>query len=209
MVVRHAEGANLDKVKAFAELMEDRHTGAENAYKTLHLYPGADVTVVGSNLKDVEFKAVRGAGETRIAAAAGCRPIIVGLSEGLASATYCGTFDDPVDPRGIVRLGDVRPGDAVWSFVDGHVEARKVTWQSQTGVKPVYTIRTKNRTIRFTDNHPCSCVCRGTRRAAIPSVPRGWSGGASINSGLVTEWCRRSVCPIRVDGVADRIACNR
>ena len=60
-------------MKAFAELMEDRHTGAENAYKTLHLYPGADVTVVGSNLKDVEFKAVRGAGETRIAAAAGCR----------------------------------------------------------------------------------------------------------------------------------------
>jgi phage portal protein BeeE len=179
MVVRHAEGANLDKVKAFAELMEDRHTGAENAYKTLHLYPGADVTVVGSNLKDVEFKAVRGAGETRIAAAAGVPPIIVGLSEGLASATYCGTFDDPVwTPRGIVRLGDVRPGDAVWSFVDGHVEARKVTWQSQTGVKPVYTIRTKNRTIRFTDNHP-----------VLVRVPGNTAGRNSERAARV-EWRR-------------------
>ena len=37
---------------------------------------GADVTPVGSNLKDIDFKSVRGGGETRIAAAAQVPPII-------------------------------------------------------------------------------------------------------------------------------------
>lgn len=88
MVVKHALGADLDKIKKFKELMQDQHGGVDNAYKTFHLYPGADVTPVGANLKDIDFKEVRGGGETRIAAAGGVPPVIVGLSEGLAAATY-------------------------------------------------------------------------------------------------------------------------
>jgi hypothetical protein len=71
--------------------LKENHAGADNAWKTLNLYPGADVTVVGANLKDIDFKNVRGGGETRIAAAAGVPPVIVGLSEGLAAATYSAT----------------------------------------------------------------------------------------------------------------------
>lgn len=88
MVIKHDVQANEEKVKRFAEMMQERHGGVRNAYKTLHLYPGADLTVVGSNLKDIDFKEVRGGGETRVAAAAGVPPVIVGLSEGLAAATY-------------------------------------------------------------------------------------------------------------------------
>ena len=88
MVVRHDPAAALEKIKVFAELMQDQHGGVDNAWKTLHLYPGADVTLVGTNLRDIDFKNVRGGGETRIAAAAGVPPVIVGLSEGLAAATY-------------------------------------------------------------------------------------------------------------------------
>jgi hypothetical protein len=88
MVVKHDTGADMEKVKRFSEMMAEKHAGVENAYKTLHLYPGADATVVGTNLKDIDFKSVRGGGETRIAAAAGVPPVIVGLSEGLAAATY-------------------------------------------------------------------------------------------------------------------------
>jgi len=54
----------------------------------LYLGGGADVTVVGSDFKQLDFAKVQGAGETRIAAAAGVPPIIVGLSEGLQAATY-------------------------------------------------------------------------------------------------------------------------
>ncbi len=94
MVIKHFGGApgiaaaTQDNVKKWVEEFTDKFAGPENAGKTLQLYPGADVTVVGSNLKDIDFKNVRGGGETRIAAAAGVPPVIVGLSEGLAAATY-------------------------------------------------------------------------------------------------------------------------
>lgn len=88
MVVKHDAAATLDKIKAFAKEMKDQFGGLGNAYKTLHLYPGADATVVGANMRQIDFKQVRGGGETRIAAAAGVPPIIVGLSEGLQAATY-------------------------------------------------------------------------------------------------------------------------
>jgi len=73
----------LDFVKAMRE-----HEGADNAYKTLWLAGGADVKVVGADLKQLDFKVTQGAGETRIAAASGIAPLIVGLSEGLGAATY-------------------------------------------------------------------------------------------------------------------------
>jgi len=82
------QGATQDGVRKWIEEFEDKYAGIDMAGKTLHLYPGADATVIGSNLKEIDFKVVRGHGETRIAAAAGVPPIIVGLSEGLESATY-------------------------------------------------------------------------------------------------------------------------
>ncbi|MGE4428905.1 MAG: phage portal protein, partial [Solirubrobacteraceae bacterium] len=42
----------------------------------------------GADLRSVDFRQVQGAGETRIAAAGGVPPVIVGLSEGLQAATY-------------------------------------------------------------------------------------------------------------------------
>lgn len=72
----------------FKAVMDAKHKGLHNAYKTLYLGGGADVKVVGNSFEQMSFKAVQGAGETRIAAAAGVPPVIVGLSEGLQSATY-------------------------------------------------------------------------------------------------------------------------
>jgi hypothetical protein len=68
--------------------MQADNAGVSNAYKTLFLAGGADVRVVGADLKQMDFKVTQGAGETRICAAGGVPPIIVGLSEGLQSATY-------------------------------------------------------------------------------------------------------------------------
>lgn len=78
-----------DAVKSFEEKFGEANGSAYlNAYKTLHLRGGADPVVLGANLDQISFKETQGAGETRIAAAAGVPPIIVGLSEGLESATY-------------------------------------------------------------------------------------------------------------------------
>jgi hypothetical protein len=68
-------------------LIDEGHAGVINAYKTMHLSGGADVTVVGQNMQQLDFKLVQGAGETRLAAAAGVPPVIVGFSEGLAGSS--------------------------------------------------------------------------------------------------------------------------
>lgn len=77
-----------ESFKKLVNLMQRQHEGVENAYKTLYLSGGADVTVVGNSFEQMSFKTVQGAGETRIAAAAGVPPVIAGFSEGLQSATY-------------------------------------------------------------------------------------------------------------------------
>jgi len=88
LVVKLAREVTPEAFSKFKAKMESGHRGVENAYKTLYLGGGADVTVVGSDFKQMDFSAVQGAGETRIASAAGVPPIIVGLSEGLKAATY-------------------------------------------------------------------------------------------------------------------------
>jgi hypothetical protein len=79
---------DLTKFQAWVKGFREQYEGQMNAYKTMFLGAGADPTVVGSNLRQLDFKVVQGAGETRIAAAAGTPPVIVGLSEGLDAATY-------------------------------------------------------------------------------------------------------------------------
>lgn len=75
------------QLKEFKELFNESHQGTENAYKTLFLGGGADLTVVGADMKQLDFKATQGAGESRIAADAGVHPTIVGLSEGMQGSS--------------------------------------------------------------------------------------------------------------------------
>lgn len=82
------ETVTLEQFQEFMKAMNAAHQGVDNAYKTLYLGGGADVKVVGADLRQLDFKQVQGAGETRIAAAGRVPPIIVGLSEGLQAATY-------------------------------------------------------------------------------------------------------------------------
>jgi hypothetical protein len=79
---------SVEKMRPFIELFKEGHEGSANAYKTLFLGAGTDATPVGSDFRQMDFKVTQGAGETRIAAAAGVPPVIVGLSEGLQAATY-------------------------------------------------------------------------------------------------------------------------
>lgn len=79
--------------EAFVEKMDAAHKGPDAVGKTLYTGGGADVTVIGSGLDKLDLKNVQGAGETRIAMAAGVHPVIAGLSEGLAgSSLNAGNF---------------------------------------------------------------------------------------------------------------------
>lgn len=94
LAVSMAKEVTPDNFKKFIDLMDAQHKGVENAYKTLYTAGGADVTVVGADMKQLDFKTTMGHGETRIAAAAGVHPVIVALSEGLqGSSLNAGNFN--------------------------------------------------------------------------------------------------------------------
>lgn len=77
----------------FVDKMDEKHKGWQDAYRTLYLGAGADVTVIGTDLKQLDFKAVQGFGETRMAQAAGVPPTVACLSEGLqGSSLNAGNF---------------------------------------------------------------------------------------------------------------------
>ncbi|MFH8405567.1 phage portal protein [Streptomyces sp. NPDC018019] len=87
LAVSLKETVTKEQFKEFMWAMDQAHGGVDNAYKTLYLGGGADVTVVGADMRQLDFKNTQGAGETRIAAAARVHPALVGLSEGLAGSS--------------------------------------------------------------------------------------------------------------------------
>lgn len=87
LVITFDPSVDPEKFKQLTEVIKRKMTGAHNAGKTLALGGGADVKVVGANFEQLALKAVQGAGETRIAAASGVPPVVVGLSEGLSGSS--------------------------------------------------------------------------------------------------------------------------
>lgn len=82
-----------DQFEMFVETMDSKHKGVKDAYKTLYTGGGADVTVIGANMQQLDFKVTQGAGETRLAAAAGVPPTVANLSEGMqGSSLNAGNF---------------------------------------------------------------------------------------------------------------------
>jgi hypothetical protein len=93
MVVSLDKDIALNAFNDWVAKFKEREPSGFDAYKTLYLGAGAQATVVGKDLKQLDFKATQGAGESRIAADAGVHPTIVGLSEGLqGSSLNSGNF---------------------------------------------------------------------------------------------------------------------
>lgn len=84
---------SLDKdvsVQAFDEFVERfraTHEGTDNAFKTLFIGGGADVTTTSANLSELDYKNVQGGGETRILMAAGVHPVVAAASEGMQGSS--------------------------------------------------------------------------------------------------------------------------
>lgn len=146
-----------DQFAKFKATMDAAHAGVDTAYKTLYLGGGADVTVAGKDLRQLDFKVTQGAGESRLAAAAGVPPSIVGFSEGLAgSSLNAGNY---MAARRRFADATMRP---LWRFAAGalatlvKVPAGAELWYDERGVaflrddsKDAAEIQgTKSRTIR-------------------------------------------------------------
>jgi hypothetical protein len=93
LVVKGIPAMTKEQFTDIVDMLEQRHSGVANAYRTLYLTTGADATVVGSDLKQLDFKATQGAGETRIAMLGRVPAPLLGISEGLAgSSLNAGNF---------------------------------------------------------------------------------------------------------------------
>ena len=92
-----------------------RHEGVENAYKTLLLEGGADATIIGADLRQLEFGITQSAGENRIAVASGVPSIVIGLKEGLQAATYSNY------QQAMRRFGDLT-GRPLWRSLSASLE---------------------------------------------------------------------------------------
>lgn len=77
-----------DVKKVLRDQFSARHEGWENAYRTVYLEGGADIRVLGQNMEQMAFSATQAGGETRLAAASGVPPVVVGFVQGIQSATY-------------------------------------------------------------------------------------------------------------------------
>ena len=129
------ESVTKEQFREFVQAMDAAHRGVENAYKTLYLGGGADVTVVGSDLRQLDFKATQGAGETRIAVASRVPAVLLGISEGLqGSGLNAGNFkpakrawqDGFLHPQWMSACGALativdEPADGVLSYDARHI----------------------------------------------------------------------------------------
>lgn len=87
LVVKGVKAPSVEQFRELVDMMEESHSGVRNAYKTLYLSEGADATVVGSNLKDLDLKAVQGGFETRIAYLSRVPAVVLNIAEGMQGSS--------------------------------------------------------------------------------------------------------------------------
>lgn len=78
---------DMAQLEQFVGRFAEKFTGSLNAGKVMHFLGGRDVKTVGATLDQLAFKAVQGAGETRIASAAGVPAVVAGFSEGMQGSS--------------------------------------------------------------------------------------------------------------------------
>jgi hypothetical protein len=87
LMVRFDKEVPPKDLDLYKKKFDDMHGGAENAYGTLFMGGGADVTPLTVDLRALDYKATTGSGETRMAVASGVPAVILGISEGLAGSS--------------------------------------------------------------------------------------------------------------------------
>lgn len=158
-----------------------QHEGVDSAYKTLFLGGGADLTLVGSNMQQMDFKNVQGAGETRVAAAAGIHPVIVGLSEGLqGSSLNAGNFD------AACRLTADKTLRALWNIAASSLET--LVTAPTTGARLTYD----DRDIPFLRDDEIDVAAIQSQEAATIAglVTAGYESASVIDAIATHDWSR-------------------
>lgn len=87
LVVKGIPAVDKPQFDQMVEMMEEKHAGVANAYKTLYLTAGADATVIGSNLAEIDFRETIGMGETRLSVLSRVPASLLGIADGLTGSS--------------------------------------------------------------------------------------------------------------------------
>jgi len=79
LLIKYAQKLQSGTVDAIRERMNARYGGTDNAAKTLVLDQGADATIIGNSLSQMDFSGVSSVGVERILAACAVPGVLVGL----------------------------------------------------------------------------------------------------------------------------------
>ena len=92
-IIRPSKELTPGQVKEFHEVFDEANSGAENAYRTWFIGGGSDVTVVGSDLKDLDLRSVTGHIDTMVAVRSRVPASVLGTREGMeGSALNAGNY---------------------------------------------------------------------------------------------------------------------
>lgn len=86
-VITYDPQVSKEEFEAAVQAFREQYEGADKAYRVLHVTQGIDVTPLSFDFSQLDFARLVGRAETRIAAAAGVHPVIVGFSEGLQGSS--------------------------------------------------------------------------------------------------------------------------
>lgn len=157
LIVSPEGDVQFDDATQVRDLIEARTTG-DNRNRVVVMEVPSKLTFPPA-MKDQNLDGLRKMSETRIAALAGFPAIWVGFAAGLDHCLPAFTRISTVED-GPIPISDVKPGHHVWSLGKDGIAPSLVTWSGNTGVRKVYRVRTKNRTIFATDNHPFLVRCQ-------------------------------------------------
>lgn len=86
LVIKYSQKMAPERMERLRLAIAARHAGAENAFGTMVLDEGADLTIVGHDMVGSAFDALQAASETRVCMAAGVPPVVAGARQGLESS---------------------------------------------------------------------------------------------------------------------------
>ena len=193
-IIASPEWLGLDQSiqqKLLDQLREDmttQYSGPDNSGRPILLPPGLTWSSVGQTVAEADLLEQRRVAREEVAAVYQIPPPLIGI---LDRATYSCPADTLVmTERGSRPIVDVAPGDRVWSLWEGRMQLKTAAGCRQTGCKPLVTVKTTNRTLRVTDNHPVLVARRipGERTKRKARWCHEWVNAGELTAGdlLVT-----------------------
>ncbi len=87
LVIKGLPATTTAQFKEFVDAIEKTHAGSTNAFKSLYLTAGADATVIGSNLQELDLSSITSHGETRVSYLSRVPAVILGIAAGLKGSS--------------------------------------------------------------------------------------------------------------------------